>query len=404
MGRTEEAITNHGPLADIRVIDLSRLVAGNMTTHVLADLGADVIKIEHPLNGDDLRRWRVENVEVFWKIYSRNKRSIALDLKLEGDCAILRQLIASANALVENFVPGTLERMGLSPEVLLGINPKLVIVRLSGWGQTGPYKDRPGFGTLIEAMSGFADLNGFADSPPCLPPLATADMIAGLYAAVGLLTALHSIDRHASAGQVVDVSLFEPIFSLISVAAAHQRLTGRPMRRNGNQSTHAAPRNLYACADGHYVALSGSMQSMAERIFRTIGRAELIRDPRFSTNDTRLANREALDAIIGAFIRQRSRADNLALFEAAGVTVGPVHSVTELLDHPFIVGREVLVELTDADGSLPAHNVVARLSSTPGRVHRGAPALDQDRNAILAELERRERLGADSAEERAADR
>jgi len=404
MGRPEKATTNHGPLADIRVIDLSRLVAGNMTTHVLADLGADVIKIEHPLKGDDLRRWRVENVEVFWKIYSRNKRSIALDLKLEGDCAILRQLIASANALVENFVPGTLERMGLSPEVLLGINPKLVIVRLSGWGQTGPYKDRPGFGTLIEAMSGYADLNGFADSPPCLPPLATADMIAGLYAAVGLLTALHSIDRHASSGQVVDVSLFEPIFSLISVAAAHQRLTGRPMRRNGNQSTHAAPRNLYACADGHYVALSGSMQSMAERIFRTIGHAELIHDPRFSTNDARLANCEALDAIIDAFIGQRSRADNLALFEAAGVTVGPVYSVAELLDHPFIIGREVLVELTDADGSLPAHNVVARLSSTPGRVHRGAPALDQDRNAILAELERRKRPGAGSAEERTADR
>ena len=226
--------------------------------------------------------------------------------------------------LVENFVPGTLERMGFAPEKLLSMNRKLVIVRLSGWGQTGPYRDKPGFGTLVEAMSGFADLNGFADSPPCLPPLATADMIAGLYAAIGLLTAVRSVEVHGGQGQVVDVSLFEPIFSLISVAAAQYRLTQAPMRRNGNQSTHAAPRNIYACADGHYVALSGSMQSMAERIFHAIGRAELVDDPRFRTNDERLTHRDALDEIIGEFIARRSRAENLSLFEAAGVTVGPV--------------------------------------------------------------------------------
>ena len=344
MGPPKASENSHGPLSDIRILDLSRLVAGNMVTHVLADLGADVIKIEHPQRGDDLRRWRVKDCEIFWKTYSRSKRSIALDLNRDNDREIIRQLIETADALVENFVPGTLERMGLAPEKLLSINRRLVIVRLSGWGQTGPYRDKPGFGTLVEAMSGFADLNGFADSPPCLPPLATADMIAGLYAAIGLLTAVRSVEVQGGQGQVVDVSLFEPIFSLISVAAAQYRLTQAPMRRNGNQSTHAAPRNIYACADGHYVALSGSMQSMAEKIFHAIGRAELVDDPRFRTNDERLTHRDALDEIIGEFIARRSRAENLSLFEAAGVTVGPVHSVAELIDHPYVVGREVLVD------------------------------------------------------------
>ncbi len=386
MNPRQDRPATRGPLADVRIVDLSRLVAGNMVTHVLADLGADVIKAEHPDRGDDLRRWRVNDVEVFWKTYSRNKRSIALDIKAERDRDILIRLIGSADALVENFVPGTLERLGLGPDVLLEINPRLVTVRLSGWGQTGPYRDKPGFGTLVEAMSGYADLNGFPDSPPCLPPFALADMIAGLYAAVGLLTALRHVEVGGGRGQVVDVSLFEPIFSLISVTAAEYRLTGVPTRRNGNQSTHAAPRNLYQCSDGLYVALSGSMQSMAERIFHTIGRPELVDDPRFRTNDGRLVNRDALDAIIGEFIGRRSRDDNLSLFHDAGVTVGPVHSVAELIGHPYVVGREILVEMDDGSGPLPTHNVVTRLSATPGSIHRHAPRLGEDTAAILAEL------------------
>jgi crotonobetainyl-CoA:carnitine CoA-transferase CaiB-like acyl-CoA transferase len=375
-----------GPLSGVRIVDLSRLVAGNMVTHVLADLGADVIKVEHPERGDDLRRWRVNDVEVFWKTYGRNKRSIALDLKREHDLEVLRRLLASGGAMVENFVPGTLERMGLGPDQLLALNPGLVMVRLSGWGQTGPYRDKPGFGTLVEAMSGYADLNGFADSPPCLPPFALADMIAGLYAAVGLLTALRHVEVGGGSGQVVDISLFEPIFSLISVTAGEFRLTGVPSRRNGNQSTHAAPRNLYECSDGLHVAMSGSMQSMAERIFHTIGRSDLIDDPRFRTNDDRLRHKDELDAIIGEFIGRRSREDNLALFSSAGVTVGPVHSVPELIGHPYVTGREVIVEIEDEDGSLPTHNVVTRLSRTPGSIRRRAPRIGEDTAAILAEL------------------
>ena len=374
-----------GPLHALRIVDLSRLVAGNMATHVLADLGADVIKIEAPGQGDALRRWRVKDVEVFWKVYGRNKRSVAVDLRDEGGMEVLRTLLRTADALVENFTPGTLEKMGLAPGELLRINPRLVTVRISGWGQTGPYRARPGFGTLVEAMSGFAALNGYPDRPPVLPPLAMADMVAGLYAAVALLTAVRAAEH--GGGQVVDVSLFEPIFSFVSTEAAQYALTGQATERSGSQSTHTAPRNVYACADGRHVALSGSMQAMAERIFRTIGRPELTDDPRFRTNHDRVTNRDALDALIGGFIVERTQAENLRLFEAAQVTVGPVCSVSELLDHPYTAGREVIVSMADADvGELPMHNVVPRLSRTPGVMRRPAPGVGEHTSEVLAEI------------------
>jgi crotonobetainyl-CoA:carnitine CoA-transferase CaiB-like acyl-CoA transferase len=259
MGPPKASENSHGPLSDIRILDLSRLVAGNMVTHVLADLGADVIKVEHPQRGDDLRRWRVKDCEVFWKTYSRSKRSIALDLNRDNDREIIRQLIETADALVENFVPGTLKEWVWRLRSC-SINRRFRSYVCPG-GDKRAVPRQTGLWNLGRGISGFADLNGFADWPACLPPVATADMIAGLYAAIGLLTAVRSVEVQGGQGQVVDVSLFEPIFSLISVAAAQYRLTQAPMRRNGNQSTHAAPRNIYACADGHYVAL-GSMQSM----------------------------------------------------------------------------------------------------------------------------------------------
>jgi crotonobetainyl-CoA:carnitine CoA-transferase CaiB-like acyl-CoA transferase len=377
-----------GPLHDIRVVDLSRLVAGNMLTAYLADFGADVIKVERPGAGDDLRNWREAGQPIYWKVYGRNKRSMVLDLRSEEGLASLRKLIAHSQVLVENFVPGGLEKMGLAPEQLHALNPALVIVRISGWGQTGPYSHKPGFGTLVEAMSGFAHLNGFPDKPPALPPLALADMIAGTYGAAGVLTALRVAERSGQ-GQVVDLSLFEPIFSFIASEAAKTRLTGEASMRAGNQATHTAPRNVYACSDGGFVALSGSMQSMAMRIFETIGRPELKDDARFATNDGRVANREALDELIGAFIGARSTEENLALFEAAGVTVGPVCSVADLLDHPYTRGRGVIVEVEDRDvGSLPMHAVVPRLSASPGGFRRPAPAVGEHTAQILEELAR----------------
>ena len=376
-----------GPLEGVRVLDLSRLAAGNMLSVFLADFGADVIKLERPGAGDDLRSWREHGEEIYWKVYGRNKRSLVLDLKSDAGMQRLRKLVRHAQIFIENFVPGGLEKMGLAPDHLLELNPALVIVRISGWGQTGPYSHKPGFGTLVEAMSGFAYLNGFPDRPPVLPPLALADMIAGVYGAAGVLTALRVAEREGR-GQVVDLSLFESIFSVIASEAAKYRLTGVPTMRAGNQSTHTAPRNVYRCRDGGFVAMSGSMQSMAMRILETIGRPELKTDARFATNDARVANRDELDGIIGEFIAARSQEENLALFEAAGVTVGPVCSVADLIDHPYVRGREIIVEMEDRTmGSVPMHNIVPRLSQSPGRFRRQAPAVGEHTAEILAELD-----------------
>ena len=385
-----------GPLADVRVVDLSRLVAGNMLTAYLADFGADVIKVERASadangqlqGGDDLRHWRESGQPVFWKVYGRNKRSLVLDIKSEPGLAQLKKLLRHSQIMVENFVPGGLEKMGLAPATLHALNPALVIVRISGWGQTGPYSHKPGFGTLVEAMSGFAYLNGYPDKPPALPPLAMADMIAGVYGAAGVLTALRVAERSGN-GQVVDLSLFEPIFSFVASEAGKTRLTGEATMRAGNTSPHASPRNVYRCSDGGYVALSGSMQSMAMKIFDTIGRPELKTDPRFALNAGRVSNRDELDAIIGGFIGARSTEENLALFDTAGVTVGPVCTIKDLLDHPYTMGREVIVEVEDADmGSLPMHNVVPRLSGSPGGFRRAAPKLGEHTEEILAEIAR----------------
>ncbi|MFW7341643.1 CoA transferase [Pollutimonas sp. H1-120] len=378
--------TQDGPLKDLRVLDLSRLVAGNMLTLFLADFGADVIKIEREGKGDDLRNWREANEPVYWKVYGRNKRSVVLDLKSEEGLQALKRLVRHSDVLVENFVPGGLEKMGLAPELLLEINPKLVIVRVSGWGQTGPYSHKPGFGTLVEAMSGFAYLNGYADKPPALPPLALADMIAGVYGAAGVMTALRVAERDGK-GQVVDLSLFEPIFSFISSEALKYQLVGEATIRSGNQSAHTAPRNVYICRDGKYVAMSGSMQSMAMRIFDTIGRPDLKTDEKFRDNDARVRNKDELDGIISGFIAQRTQQENLEVFEAASVTVGPVCSVADLIDHPYVIGREAMVSLEDADlGQITTHNIIPRLSTTPGSFRRSAPSLGEHTEQVLKEL------------------
>ncbi|MBV6273661.1 CoA transferase [Alcaligenaceae bacterium CGII-47] len=382
--------TQDGPLKDIRVLDLSRLVAGNMLTLFLADFGADVIKIEREGKGDDLRSWREADESIYWKVYGRNKRSVVLDLKSEKGLSDLKRLVRHSDIFVENFVPGGLEKMGLAPEVLLEINPRLVIVRVSGWGQTGPYSSKPGFGTLVEAMSGFAYLNGYADKPPVLPPLALADMIAGVYGAAGVMTALRVAEQQGK-GQVVDLSLFEPIFSFISSEALKYQLVGEPTIRSGNQSSHTAPRNVYICSDGKYVAMSGSMQSMAMRIFDTIGRPDLKTNDKFCDNDARVKHKDELDEIIGDFIAQRTQQESLSLFEAAAVTVGPVCSVADLVDHPYVLGREAIVSLEDADlGHITTHNIIPRLGVTPGGFRRPAPNLGEHTVQVFQELEQLE--------------
>ena len=365
------------PLSGIRVLDLSRLMAGNMLTLQLADFGADVIKVESP-QGDTLRDWKNDGKSIWWKVYARNKRSICLDLKLQADRDNLLALLPDADVLVESFKAGGLEAFGLGPDVLHASNPKLVVLRISGWGQTGPYASRPGFGTLVEAFSGFAEKNGFPDKPPVLPNLGLADMIAGLSGAFATLAAVREVEVNGGLGQVIDLSLLEPMLGILGPDAAIYQQTGQLPRRMGNRAEIAAPRNAYLCSDGKWMVMSGSTQRMAERIMRAIGAPELVTDERFATNSARLANVDELDRRIGDFVKQRTLEVNLAHFGALECTVGPVLTVDQLMQDPHIQQRQALVNVADAElGSLPMHSVFPRLSRTPGRIRTPAPRLGE---------------------------
>ncbi len=374
-----------GPLEGIKVLDLSRLVAGNMLSLQLADFGADVIKIEPPV-GDPLREWKEDGLSIFWKTYGRNKRSVVLNLREASDREALWTLIDGADVLIENYRPGTLEQMGFGPNLLLKRNPDLVVVRISGFGQTGPYAEFPGFGTIVEGMSGYAYRTGFPDREPVLPPLALADMIAGIYGMSATMTALFARQKGKARGQVIDLSLLEPIFSVLGPEAGIHALTGKVKERVGSASNTASPRNVYRCADGKYVALSGSTPAVARRIFEVIGRADMNTDPRFATNSERLKHRELVDEAIGAWFATRSHDEALAIMRDSGATVGPIYSIADAATDPHFAEREVIVSLHDQDhGSLPMHNIVPRLSATPGTFRRPAPGLGEHTAEVLAE-------------------
>jgi len=363
-----------GPLDGVRVLDLSRLVAGNMLSLQLADFGADVVKVEPPA-GDPLRDWRDGGAPLYWKTYGRNKRSLVLNLREAAARDALLRLVARADVFIENYRPGTLEEIGLGPDALLEKNPDVIIVRVSGFGQTGPYAPLPGFGTLVEAMSGLAARTGFADREPVLPPLALADMIAGLYGAFAVTTALRARERGAARGQVIDLTLLESMFSVLGPEAAIYRMTGTVRERTGSGSHISAPRNVYRCADGKYVAISGSTETMARRIFRAIGRADMIEDARFCTNSARVAHRPLVDAAVGGWFATKTRDQALALMRQAGVTAGPVYDIADAVADEHFRERGIIVEVEDAElGSLPMHDIVPRLSQTPGVWRRPAPA------------------------------
>jgi crotonobetainyl-CoA:carnitine CoA-transferase CaiB-like acyl-CoA transferase len=377
------------PLDGLRVLDLSRLVAGNMSTHVLADHGCDVIKVEPPGKGDPLRDWGADGISVQWKIYARNKKSIVLNLRDPRGTELLLDLVETAQVFVENFRTGGLEKMGLSPETLWARNPKLIILRVTGFGQTGPYSARPGFGTLIEGMSGFAVKTGFPDRPPTLPNMALADMVAGLYGAFATMTALREIELKDGKGQIIDLSLLEPLISILGGDAALHHVTGKAPMRTGNRSLTASPRNTYETKDGRWLAISGSMQAMAMRLFRAIGREDMCDDPRYSTNVERVARADEVDAIVQDWVGARTLAENLAFFEKAEVTAGPVYDAGQLRQDPHVIGREVFVEMPEdgaPGGVLPMHNIIPRLSETPGAIRRAAPTLGQDTDDLLTEL------------------
>jgi crotonobetainyl-CoA:carnitine CoA-transferase CaiB-like acyl-CoA transferase len=375
------------PLDGIRVVDLSRLVAGNAVSSQLADFGAEVLKIEDPQKGDPLRAWQTDGVSVHWKLYARNKKSVALSLRDQRGRDLLLDLAASSEVLIENFRPGTLEKMGLSPAALHERNPRLVIVRVSGWGQDGPYRDRPGFGTLVESMSGYASRTGFADREPVLPPTALADMVAGLYGAFAVMVALRRVEVEGGAGQVIDLPLLDPLFSFIAVEAPVYNLTGQNRPRTGSRSETTSPRNVFRTKDGRYIGISASIQAMAERLFRAIGHPDMLADPRFRTNSDRVKNAEACEAPIVAFIAARTLDENMAAFAAAEVTAAPVYDIDQFLADPHVQAREIVVDMPDEEtGQITMHNIIPRLSDTPGRLRTPAPRIGEHTAEILGQF------------------
>jgi crotonobetainyl-CoA:carnitine CoA-transferase CaiB-like acyl-CoA transferase len=354
----------------------------------LGDLGADVVKIEHPTRPDPARgHGPAKNGAGLWfKMLGRNKRLAALDLSQPAGRDVFLRLVARADVVIENFRPGTLERWGLGFEELRRDNRGLVLARVSGFGQTGPYAGRPGFGTLAEAMSGFAALNGEPDGPPLLPPLALADGVAALATAFAILAALRARDAGGE-GQVVDVSLIEPLLGLLGPQVSAWDQLGVLQPRSGNRSRHNAPRNVYATSDGHWVAVSSSADSVAARVLRLVGRADLVEQPWFATGAGRVAHVEEIDGAVAAWIGARSRDEVLQAFEEAQAAVAPVYDASDIVEDPQLAAIGAIARVEDDQlGPLRMPNVLARLSQTPGAIRWTGRRHGADTDAVLAEV------------------
>jgi crotonobetainyl-CoA:carnitine CoA-transferase CaiB-like acyl-CoA transferase len=377
------------PLEGVRVIDAATLMAAPWAAAYLGEFGADVIKIEQPRIGDHQRHWGTKRngIPLMWKSIARNKRSVTLDLRKPRGADIFRLLVATADVLIENFRPGTLERWGLGPDVLLELNPKLVILRVTGYGQTGPYRAQPGFGTLAEGFSGFSHIVGEADGPPTLANLPLGDGIAGITGAYAIMVALFGRANNGGRGQVIDLSLYEPLFRLLEPALIEYDQNGVSPVRIGNRSTHVAPRNTYCCGDGQWVSLSASTERIWERLCAAMDRPDLATDPRFASNELRIQHVEALDAEIGAWMGAFPRSQVISVMNAAEVAVGPILDIPTIFKDPHYAAREDLVEIEDPDlGPMRLANVVPRLSQTPGRIRTTGPALGAHTDAVLGEL------------------
>ncbi|WP_432034001.1 CaiB/BaiF CoA transferase family protein [Streptomyces antibioticus] len=377
-----------GPLSGLRVLDLATLFAGPMAATLLGDFGAEVIKVEHPGRPDPSRGHgpSKDGVGLWWKHLGRNKRTITLNLSTPGGRATLLRLAASADVIVENFRPGTLEKWDLGWEELSAANPRLVLTRVTGFGQFGPYAHRPGFGTLAEAMSGFAAITGEPDAPPVLPPFGLADSIAGLATAYAVMTALAARDRTGE-GQVVDMALIEPILMVLGPHLLWYDQLGHVQKRTGNRSANNAPRNTYRTADGTWVAVSTSAQSVAERVMRLVGRPELIEEPWFATGAERAAHADVLDEAVGTWIAARPRTEVLAAFEKAEAAVAPVQDVRDVMADPQYQALGTIAAVDDPElGALRMQNVLFRLSATPGAIRWAGRPHGADTDAVLTEL------------------
>ncbi|MCA1834107.1 MAG: CaiB/BaiF CoA transferase family protein [Actinomycetota bacterium] len=378
-----------GPLEGVRVLDASTVLAGPLACQILGDFGADVIKIEHPARGDSMRghgHWK-DGHGLWWKMVSRNKRCIGLYLGDPDGAEIFLELVKNADVLVENFRPGTLEKWGIGPERLQSLNPGLVVLRVTGFGQTGPYAARPGFGTLAEAMSGFAAITGEPDGPPTLPPFGLADSIAGLAGANAVLMALYHRDARAGRGQVIDLSILEPIVTALGPQIVAYDQLGILQARTGNRSENNAPRNAYETKDGKWVAISTSADSIAERVMHLVGRPELIEEPWFASGRGRARHGDLLDACVADWISQRTRDEVLDAFNAAEAAIAPVYDARDLLEDEHVIATQMVTSVPDEDlGPMRMQNVLFRMSETPGEIRHTGRSLGADTDAVLGEL------------------
>ena len=386
--------TSAGPLRGLKVLDLSIIVAGGTATSLLADFGAEVVKVERPGTGDPLRNWGpfANGVSLWWKVHSRNKKSVTLNLADPDWQDLLRKLAEKADLLVEGFRPGAMERWGLGPDDLRQVNPGLIMVRFSGFGQTGPYKDRPGFGTIAECMSGYVGMTGFPDSPPVLPPIPLADEIAGVFGAMSGIMALYRRDVSSSngqpssedrLGQVIDVSLFEPLFRLCVPHVTMYDLLGISRDRVGNDFPDAAPRSLYQTGDGRWLGLSATSQSTFESLTSAMGLSELAGDARFKDNAARMDNRESLNEALQAWLGQRSTSEVMEQLIPAGGVVGPVYDAVQIADDPHYREREDILEIDDPElGRTRMLGVVPKFSETPGSVEHAGPTLGEHNGLV----------------------
>ena len=381
-----------GPLAGLRVLELGQLIAGPFAAKTLADFGADVIKIEPPGAGDPLRQWRLlkDGTSVWWQVQARNKRSVVLDLKDPAAQDIVRRLADDSDVLIENFRPGTLEGFGLAPEALIERNPKLIVLRVSGYGQTGPYRDKPGFGVVAEAMGGLRHLSGEPGQVPVRVGVSIGDTLAALHGVIGILLALQERQR-SGRGQVVDVALYEAVFNCMESLLPEYSAFGAVRQPAGSALPGIAPSNAYRCGDG-FVLIAGNGDSIFKRLMAAIGRDDLAADPHLAHNTGRVARVAEIDAAIGAWTARRTVADVLVVLDAAGVPAGRIYTVADIAADPHYQARGMLQTVTLADGStLAVPGVVPKLSRTPGGHRRNAPTLGQDTEAVLAELRARAR-------------
>ncbi|GAA2077849.1 CoA transferase [Streptomyces albiaxialis] len=376
------------PLQGLRVLDLATLFAGPLAATLLGDFGAEVIKVEHPRRPDPSRGHgpSKDGVGLWWKLLGRNKRTVTLDLSTPGGRDVLLRLAAESDVVVENFRPGTLEKWGLGWEELSEANPGLVLARVTGFGQTGPYARRPGFGTLAEAMSGFAAVTGEPDGPPTLPPFGLADSIAALSTAYAVMTALAGRDR-TGRGQVVDMAIIEPMLTVLGPQPIWYDQLGYVQPRTGNRSANNAPRNTYRTADGRWLAVSTSAQSIAERVMRLVGRPEFIEEPWFATGAGRAAHAEELDEAVGGWIARHEEAEVVRAFEEAQAAVAPVFDVRDVMENEQYRALGSITEVEDADlGTVKMQNVLFRLSETPGAIKWAGRAHGADTDEVLSGL------------------